>query len=919
MPSSALPASVYSIQFSKSSNRSAPLALAGKTVSGNIYVFTKPDSGVRQVRISLDGRVARTESVAPFDLVGGDSANAKPLDTRTLTNGQHIVRAAVDKVAGGTDQLTATFTVANPVVGDTTPPAVPRTLTASGSTTGIALKWAANTEPDLAGYNVFRSTAATGSYVKLNAALLNSPAFNDANAPQGATSFYEVRAVDTTGNQSGGAKASATRPVGYGLLYSTSSNRSAPASLAGTTVSGNVYIFTKPDTGVVRVRFYLDDPGRTGAPFSTEGVAPYDMKGGTATTAVPFDTSTLAEGEHTVAAAIDKSAGGTEVVEARFTVANAGPFSWKTVAPAPLARFEARGAEVGGKLYVFGGFIGSTCCNATSRSDVYDPATNTWAQLADMPKPITHPAVEVVGSTIYFIGGYLGNGLALADVWKYDVSSNTWSSGPSLPQPRGAGASGRLGNTLHFFGGIDRGYVGERDRGDHFVLSLSGGTSWQTLAAMPNARNHLAGAALGGKLYAIGGQHLYNEVSGNDDEVDVYDPAADAWSEVESLPAARGHVSAAVLDGRIIVFGGTLTGNQRSADVTAYDSAKDVWLKLPSLPEARKSPVVAAVGDTLIVTTGEGVGWASSTTWIGKLSGTWELGAPAPVALGEVAGGIVGRVLYLVGEGATNTLAYDLSRGTWSTFAARPFVADHHAAEVVGGKLYLLGGMGTAAGKVQIYDPVANSWSLGANMPFAAGSSSSAVIGGKIYVAGGIVGTSTTGHAARYDPVIDAWTTVAPMKQPRNHAASATDGLRLFVFGGRGPGSGDGNTVANGFSTVQIYNPVSNSWSSSDDEGAALAPLPQARGGMGKAVYRSGAFYVVGGETSTGAGATPAGTYSRVDVLDPTGTWRLGRPMPTARHGIFPLEIGGRIYVAGGGTQAGSSKSSVLEILNIGP
>jgi hypothetical protein len=31
-------------------------------------------------------------------------------------------------------------------------------------------------------------------------------------------------------------------------------------------------------------------------------------------------------------------------------------FSWKTVQPAPLARFEAQGAVVNGKLYVIGGF-----------------------------------------------------------------------------------------------------------------------------------------------------------------------------------------------------------------------------------------------------------------------------------------------------------------------------------------------------------------------------------------------------------------------------------------------------------------------------------------------------------------------------------------------------------------------------------
>ena len=150
---------------------------------------------------------------------------------------------------------------------------------------------------------------------------------------------------------------------------------------------------------------------------------------------------------------------------------------------------------------------------------------------------------------------------------------------------------------------------------------------------------------------------------------------------------------------------------------------------------------------------------------------------------------------------------------------------------------------------MQIYDPATNTWP-GADMPFAAGSSASAVIGGKVYVAGGIVGGDRPPtQAARYDPATNTWTIAGADAAGRNHAAAATDGSKLYVFGGRGPGSGDGNTVANGFDTVQVYDPATNTWASSLDAGSTLAPLPQARGGMGKAVYFGGEFYVIGGET----------------------------------------------------------------------
>jgi N-acetylneuraminic acid mutarotase len=152
------------------------------------------------------------------------------------------------------------------------------------------------------------------------------------------------------------------------------------------------------------------------------------------------------------------------------------------------------------------------------------------------------------------------------------------------------------------------------------------------------------------------------------------------------------------------------------------------------------------------------------------------------------------------------------------------------------------------------------------------------------------------------------------MPAGRNHAASATDGTKFYIFGGRT----GGNTVSNGFNDVQIYDPATNTWAWSGSAGSTIAPLPQARGGTGKAVFYNGEFYVMGGETSTGAGATSKNVYNRVDIYNPTtNSWRLGTPMPTARHGIFPLLSGNKIYVAGGGIQSGNSQSNILEILTL--
>jgi N-acetylneuraminic acid mutarotase len=291
-----------------------------------------------------------------------------------------------------------------------------------------------------------------------------------------------------------------------------------------------------------------------------------------------------------------------------------------------------------------------------------------------------------------------------------------------------------------------------------------------------------------------------------------------------------------------------------------------------------------------------------------------------PVPMGEVAGGIIGDRLFLIGHDARYTLALDLGSGRWDpvlTYPLRVMFGDHHAAEVVDNKLWVLGGLAGGEGEVQVFDPATKRWAFGPNMPFATGSAATAVIGGMIYVAGGIVDDTTTRLAARLDPVTRVWTPMAPMPRPRNHAASGTDGTRFYVFGGRGPGSGDGNEVANGYADVQVYDPAADRWTVSDSGPESPAPMPQARGGMGKAVFVDGEFWLLGGETLDGAGATARRVYDRVDIYSPTtNRWRAGPPMLTPRHGIFPLLDGRRIIVAGGGTHSGSSLSTVVEVLD---
>jgi len=83
---------------------------------------------------------------------------------------------------------------------DVFPPAVPAGLNAATAPNSIELSWEGDTEPDLAGYRVYRSTGA-GPFEQIGEMVL-VPSFSDRAVEHGKTYRYAVSAVDKTGNES---------------------------------------------------------------------------------------------------------------------------------------------------------------------------------------------------------------------------------------------------------------------------------------------------------------------------------------------------------------------------------------------------------------------------------------------------------------------------------------------------------------------------------------------------------------------------------------------------------------------------------------------------------------------------------------------------------------------------------------------
>lgn len=303
-------------------------------------------------------------------------------------------------------------------------------------------------------------------------------------------------------------------------------------------------------------------------------------------------------------------------MDAGVDVVDAGPGAlvWMEAAPCPLPRFEAMGAAVDGEVWVMGGFT-SGALAVTARVDIYDPESDTWRRGADVPVAETHSGTAVDGNQVFLVGGMRGwppTVVASAHRWR----DGAWQALPDLPDARAAMALVVTGGILHAVGGLAA--DGNSDSESHAVLRVDGEDGWTAAAGLPNARNHLGGAAVMDTVFVVGGRHGWDESAGHQGSMHAL--VDGAWMERAAVPFARSEIGASVIalgDG-LVVIGGSTMGVQPTDSVVRYRISGDTWEALTPLPEPRKGAVAERVGRKIVVTTGSPTSTdPSGTTWIG--------------------------------------------------------------------------------------------------------------------------------------------------------------------------------------------------------------------------------------------------------------------------------------------------------------
>jgi N-acetylneuraminic acid mutarotase len=215
-------------------------------------------------------------------------------------------------------------------------------------------------------------------------------------------------------------------------------------------------------------------------------------------------------------------------------------------APPPGPRWYAGCAALDDKIYVIGGTDG---LSDLRRVDRFDPSTNTWDTVAQLPWPRSSLAGCEYGGRIYAIGGYATPIGFQPSVARFtpDSGLGRWDVVDSLNTRRANAAAAVAGGWMCAVGGM---YFS-----DLKSFEFSGGGWWTRSARyMNSARSGAAAVGWGEWLCAIGGQDKNGPLSSVEivSMVNILEP----WQYLAQMSVPRAFCGAAVVDTNVIIIGG---------------------------------------------------------------------------------------------------------------------------------------------------------------------------------------------------------------------------------------------------------------------------------------------------------------------------------------------------------------------------
>ena len=567
-----------------------------------------------------------------------------------------------------------------------------------------------------------------------------------------------------------------------------------------------------------------------------------------------------------------------------------------------------------------GGVDQSTVISNASTVEIYDPATDSWSMGPDIPTGRHGLVGEVIDNTLYTVGGGIPYGVGQVGIVEAltvtpgGATASLVVTVNNVAPAVGAGADATVDEGSLFSGsgsftdpGVDA-WTATVDYGD--------GSGVQTLTLEADKTFGLS------HTYADNGTYTVIVTVEDDDTgvgsdslvVTVDNVAPELANVTVSTPIDENGF--ATLSGEIIDPGTldtfTLTvdwGDGSLVEEFSYVAGTTTFNETHQYLDDNPTGTASDNYTITVTVTDE---HSSSTA-------SWDTLASMILGRNYVGAAAAGGKLYVVGgqtsfAGSIDDMdEYAPATNSWTSKAPSTLLRAHMGAETIDGKIYVVGGAlnangNTPTGALEVYDPATDTWALKNPMAMARSKVATGVVNGKLYVVGGAASGTTTAVMEVYEPTTNTWTT-STSSMPTSREGMRAVGLngKLYVIGGYIRGSTNANT-----GVVEIYDPVTNSWST----GASML-MPRETFAIG---VIDGKIYAASGQAGGVDQSTVISNASTVEIYDPaTDSWSMGPDIPTGRHGLVGEVIDNTLYTVGGGIPYGVGQVGIVEALTVTP
>ncbi|KAJ5743564.1 hypothetical protein N7533_008434 [Penicillium manginii] len=273
--------------------------------------------------------------------------------------------------------------------------------------------------------------------------------------------------------------------------------------------------------------------------------------------------------------------------------------TWRNGTSIPYGINHPNAAAVNGRIYLLGGLTDGALSPgeyinwvATTGSFLYDPATETWSELAphaernrkrqcDCRRTQRHNLSRGRHDRASELPRLAHNGQRFQHNLR--VMDSTSPAAANIPEGRQHGTGGVIGNKFYVVGGR---WFGQMNvRGTVYELDLTNQEAgWKTSPFhMPVPRGGLAGGIVGERIYTFGGEGDPNTITGVFNQSESYDVKSRRWSELKDMAVPRHGTSAVAIgnkvyipggglqqDGKVVDYNGTLKISNQSNRLDAY-------------------------------------------------------------------------------------------------------------------------------------------------------------------------------------------------------------------------------------------------------------------------------------------------------------------------------------------------------------